>query len=729
VVSELTCEPDVVGFELGGLIATGPQLGTSVTSVAVGTGLDDEVERRFVVGGAPETSDPDGGGYVRVTEVDRASGGHFASTGSGLNQTIVGGPGELHFGYAVHGVDLRDCYAPGGAGPERVACGQELLVGAPSLDLTSNKGRLFYYERGHDILGTFDRIATFTVPAAGPRGFGFAITSVTPRPPSNTPWVVAPAKAEFVAVSAPLDPLDERVFIYSVDPAASTPLVYEGQISVPSVSGFLGGKGFGKSLAAGFFDDDALPDLAVGMPDNNAAFIGGFVQGKIAVYRGVSVSSGVPFDLANPLVIDAEEVTGLGFLYASGSPVADEFGAAMAAGRIHADQNQDGLVDDPIVRDGLVVGAPGFDADDGAFCDILFDLNPAGRLVQDARRCFVSPAWASAYGFMVGGRFGASVAVGNFIAEDQDGNQFTPASIVEEVAIGAPESSSVAFPLTSAQGVVLVHLAGLQGPEAGQIATPQFDPSVSGAPVQSRYGSALGSVLAQDTPWEDLIVGAPTRPAPTGGIAGLYDVSRASSLSSPACNDVNGLFEAVDDEGTPRTIRIFTNDGENLTGIQFVSGYSLGMFRSSDGALCQREGDDTDGDGENDPVDAFYFIPPGTTHRLAAKYTCAATCVDQSFPGEPIGPLLEQILIAEGVWDGLSGVERAVIRAFQADIALQYQPAGSACNSGLDDRVSLGFVPGGTALGVLRGTDNFLVSDCEFNTPHELTVESRQVCE
>ncbi len=459
-------------------------------------------------------------------------------------------------------------------------------------------------------------------------------------------------------VGAPGDPAQEQVFIYEVDPTTSTPLSLVYALSPPTAQV---GKGFGTVVLLADLNADGLPDLAVGAPYDNAS--SGFtVQGQVVVYMGNQsppYTSGVaPFDLSSPVVLDSP-------FYPWSQ---DHFGAALAAGRVHADLNAD---DDivPRLADGLVVGAPEADLGHGAIADYRMDdpTNPGYTWNPYLSWGYID------YSYFDDGRFGASLAVGNFIAQDEFGNEGTDAALLEEVAVGVPNATPGGG---VDRGYVVVYMAGDTAPDYFHFAS-EISPVSS---IGGLFGHALASGYVQDMPWADLAIGAPGHEVVAGDQDGLAALTQTGA-SPWTCVDVDGTWTVVDMDSNDVPVLIYSN--EEITHVVFQEEFKWELSNSS--GTCSMEDDGS-------PIDAFLLLAENTAIQLDPEYTCPGTCVPEPWSSVSFGEAIQRSLEAAGEWDKLGTDAQNGLLSTTATVTITYMEASSApgsCNTGTGDLIQL----------------------------------------
>ena len=200
---------------------------------------------------------------------------------------------------------------------------------------------------------------------------------------------------------------------------------------------------FGSALAAGDFNGDSYDDLAVGASDST-------VQ-RVFIYRGSA--SGL---VAVPTVWKAAD-------YSVSSGGADEFGAALAAGRLDGDSYDD-----------LVIGAPGRSGGTGA---VFVLRGSATGLVLPAAGGVITPG-SFTFSLSSGCRFGSALAIGN-VGGLGFGDVLAGAPLHDEV--GAADAGAV---------VLIPGADGGSGLAAGA-AVPFFYSDV----LSPRAGGKLGTAI------------------------------------------------------------------------------------------------------------------------------------------------------------------------------------------------------------------------------------------
>ncbi|WP_214408963.1 FG-GAP repeat protein [Sphaerisporangium fuscum] len=289
-----------------------------------------------------------------------------------------------------------------------------------------------------------------------------ASARVAPPPPARISACDVPG----LAVAAPYDTVEGRS-------RAGTVTLFRGTKKIAVLSqataGIAGtperGDSFGSAVVSGDFDGDGCADLAIGASEE---FAGPAVPDGADGNGVVQLLYGTANGFRPGGTLD---VTHLGR-----SRDTDRFGAALAAGDLDGDGD-----------DELVVGVPGLEEGGGAG---VFGLRRHG---VDGKGSLITQAtsWV-AQDHAEGDQFGAAVAAGDF---DGDGR--------DELAIGAPGDD---VGTTSGGGSVTI--ADLRARQAGVYT--QNSPGVPGAAERwDSFGAALASGDFDRDGRDDLAIGVP----------------------------------------------------------------------------------------------------------------------------------------------------------------------------------------------------------------------------
>ncbi|MEM7351801.1 MAG: hypothetical protein AAF657_13470, partial [Acidobacteriota bacterium] len=269
---------------------------------------------------------------------------------------------------------------------------------------------------------------------------------------------------------------------------------------------------FGFSLAIGQFEDDATPDLAVGVPGEVVSGPGN--KGAVVIFTG-AVDGLDPTASSEP-VLSQDDPGILG----SGQD-GDQFGYALAVGDFNGDSWTD-----------LAVGAPGESefgvTEAGAVHAIygnFFGLTTVDQLfLESTFDTDVDPF----------DRLGEALAAGDFDGDDRD-----------DLAIGAPLDNSLGFTNAGEVDVLYGTPEGLVI-AGGQVLNMIFFGTLE---IADEFGAALatGRFFNPSAEGQDLAIGIPRRGEPFGAEPGAVLVVRSQSLFADG-------FEAGDTSGWNATV-------------------------------------------------------------------------------------------------------------------------------------------------------------------------------
>ena len=256
---------------------------------------------------------------------------------------------------------------------------------------------------------------------------------------------------------------------------------------------------FGRTLAAGDFDNNGYTDLAIGVPfdDESGAENGG----------AVNIINGAPSGLtsaANRILAQDSFPDTPSF---SRPEIEDRFGTALAVGDFNGD-----------VYDDLAIGTPDEDvgsAADAGWVDVLYgtplglDPQTANAFVQEAAAGQTTEA--SEY-------FGDSLAVGDF---NHDG--------YDDLAVGSPGEWYNGLPNAGLVSVFYGSITGLRG--VGSISFRQGSGLLSPLIIEQddHFGAALAAGDFDGDGYDDLAVGAPGESLTAGPQCGTVQVVYGSA--------------------------------------------------------------------------------------------------------------------------------------------------------------------------------------------------------
>ena len=242
---------------------------------------------------------------------------------------------------------------------------------------------------------------------------------------------------------------------------------------------------FGSSLAAGDFDDDGYDDLAVGVPRESWSGIEGLHQGAVHVFYG----SPTGLDGARDVLFGQNAFSG------QTREADDRFGFALATGDLDGDGRDDLAIGAPYEDEGAVV--------DSGIVHVVFgglnglDFTQQQDWTQSSSGISSSPE--------AGDNFGWSLAIGDF---DRT------AAIVRrnDLAISAPCESDGAI---TCAGVVPVLYSDTDGPSA---TGADFFVRPGGSVQDASFGVKLLAAQLDSDPAFDLVASAATAiyTAPSG---------------------------------------------------------------------------------------------------------------------------------------------------------------------------------------------------------------------
>ncbi len=474
------------------------------------------------------------------------------------------------FGAALLAADVRDGYTDTVTEGvirtiRNVAWGEELLVGAPGTD--SGRGAVYWYANQGSHSAGWALGGTLTAPTTRASArFGAALAArfdLDARSTANPPWI---------AVGAPGE---SRVYVFMAVPFSGTstflPLM---EIVGPADSDF------GASLAIADLNGDAYPELVVGAPRDASG-------GRVRVFRGIVGFS--PVSTADPLVLSAS-----GALAGGG-----EYGAALAVGRIRGNPTT--------AMNGLVVGAPGFDAggatNRGGICQYQLRNTGGGALVADWTRCNMNPVARD------NERYGHALAVGNFAAPRATGDADGFCASGDEIAVGIPGRDRTSPALTDAGAV---HILG-RGDEGGEVLADGR--MIFGGDASQFTGRALAADYVQPTDSEDLLLGSPLR----NGSRGRVSLTRAMPLT--ANDPISGEWRSTDSAGSNFRVQLQWDSSAGRLAITMLRQQTM-TFRNG-ATVCAVMGNTLSGTGR------FDFDPiPWTTTPVTHTETVAIDVSD-----------------------------------------------------------------------------------------------------
>jgi len=368
-------------------VGSGSRAGASATVLSIGAGPGSENSTRVMVMGAPDLLSGEADGQVFLKVINPTSGTVpftlSPGTPTSADQVLVppadcSTGGICNFGRTVLAVDIMECVVVDSTTlpPTTEGCGQELLVGAPSVGHGTSTGRVLIYrsETGPGVNGMLTLVGEVPVPAAASLGDEFGFAMAAQRTPGAVAWEVAPDYPAWVAISAPATSVpstgatqEGALYIYAVDPVSSTPL---GAAPIQVIDrGSWSGHGtdvrLGHAVAVGDFDSDGLADLVAGAPRPDPSKSD--MNGNVWVHFGDGTTTGSGCTgpcVVSPLPFQRGGVSIDGGAFADPNrfdpplplvpPLApDRFGAALSVGYVVDSDNSP--------SEALVVGAPEHD--------------------------------------------------------------------------------------------------------------------------------------------------------------------------------------------------------------------------------------------------------------------------------------------------------------------------------------------------------------------------------
>jgi hypothetical protein len=351
-------------------------------------------------------------------------------------------------------------------------------------------------------------------------------TIVQGNPEAGDSFGTALAKHDFngdgfidLAVGAPQETLGA-----AVDTGAVT-VFYGGPDGLPTSGGQVLTQGnvedfdfFGGAMDAGFFDDDAYADLAVGASGENVAGQGGGT-GAVNVFYGS----------ADGLAATSQVLT------QANPEGGDNFGAAVVAGSFNGTGGDD-----------LAVGAPGEDVGGAVAAGAVnvFYATPGGLSGNSQTRVQGNPE--------LGDLFGSSLAAG-FL--DGDDDQELAAGAPGETVGGQQAAGAVNVFAGSANGLLMASSVLTQSPGSGGVVEETDE-----------FGAALASGPFNDDAFWDLAVGVPGEGLGTRPSAGVVQVVFGAD-TGPA-----GIDQTLsqDTPGVPGLAESFDRFGDALArGVSF----------------------------------------------------------------------------------------------------------------------------------------------------------------
>ncbi len=296
------------------------------------------------------------------------------------------------------------------------------------------------------------------------------------------------------------------------------------------------GDQFGASLASGDFNRDGYADLAVGTPheDIGSAADAGTINVLYGSSSGLAASGGQAWNQETAGIADAAEA-------------GDSFGAALAAGDLDHDGDDD-----------LSVGAPGESV--GALAGagaVNVVYGSAGGLSSTGNQLWTQDSTAITDASEAGDSFGAALAAGDLNGDARD-----------DLAVGAP-SESIGTVTAGAVNVIYGSGGGL-----ASTGNQLWSQNSAGIAEASEAGDSFGAALAagdlNGDARDDLAVGVPSETIGTtaaGAVNVIYAsagglASAGNQLWSQNSTDIKDAAEAGDRLGAALAAGDFDGDGD-----------------------------------------------------------------------------------------------------------------------------------------------------------------------